>query len=80
MRLLAAFVSALSVLSSSSPALRAHNDAPTGRDSGRDSGRDRKYPAMLPCGPKGECPPGCVCMRLFGTYGVCVVAKPDWDI
>ena len=73
MRVLAAFVSALSLFSSNTPrALQAQNSA--------SPGHGKKYPAMLPCGPKGECPAGCVCVKLFGTYGVCVVTKPDWEI
>lgn len=77
MRVLAAFVSVLSLFSgapksNTTPALQAQNSA--------SPGRGRKYSSMLPCGPNGECPPGCVCMRLFGEYGVCVVAKPDWEI
>lgn len=72
MRVLPAFVSVLSVLSGTTPAPQAQNSA--------SPGRGKKYPAMLACGPKGECPAGCVCAKLFGTYGVCVVTKPDWEI
>ena len=60
-----AFITALLALSSPT--------APASMSRVAHQQTSKPRPRMLPCGVNGECPPGSRCLKLFQSFGVCVV-------
>lgn len=58
-----AFVTALLALSSTARPSTTQTTMP----------ESKPRPSMLPCGTRGECPPGSQCLKLFQSFGVCVL-------
>lgn len=61
-----AFVTALLALSSSA---RPSTTRPTTHKI------EKPRPRMLPCGTRGECPPGSRCLKLLQSFSVCVLEE-----
>ena len=60
-----AFITALLALSSSPKPSTTQTTVP--------GPEPKPRPRMLPCGTRGECPPGSQCLKLFQSFGVCVL-------